>query len=49
MRAMVLQAGTQFPKVAPQVGITAFPLVEANEVLTKLRTGQILGAAVIQP
>ena len=54
MRAMVLQApGTQFPKVAPQADIrtqaTAFPLAEANEALTKLRTGQILRAAVLEP
>jgi alcohol dehydrogenase, propanol-preferring len=44
MRAMVLRA---------QAGIrtraSAFPLAEANEMLTKLRTGQILGAAVLQP
>jgi propanol-preferring alcohol dehydrogenase len=47
------QDGLDFLKVAPQAGIrtqtTAFPLAEANEVLTKLRTGQILGAAVLQP
>jgi alcohol dehydrogenase, propanol-preferring len=47
MRAMMLQAP------APQTGIrtqtTAFPLVEANEALTELRTGQILGAAVLEP
>jgi propanol-preferring alcohol dehydrogenase len=45
--------GLDFLKVAPQAGIrtetTAFPLREANEVLTKLRTGQILGAAVLTP
>jgi propanol-preferring alcohol dehydrogenase len=45
--------GLDFLKVAPQAGIhtqtTAFPLVEANEVLTRLRTGQILGAAVLRP
>jgi propanol-preferring alcohol dehydrogenase len=28
---------------------TAFSLDEANDVLQKLRTGQILGAAVLQP
>jgi propanol-preferring alcohol dehydrogenase len=28
---------------------TAFPLAEANDVLSKLRTGQILGAAVLKP
>jgi propanol-preferring alcohol dehydrogenase len=47
------QDGLDFLKVAPQAGIrtqtTAFPLAEANEVLTKLRTGQILGAAVLEP
>src|SRR6266550_768313 len=47
------QDGLDFLKVAPQVGIktetTAFPLVEANEVLARLRTGQILGAAVLTP
>ena len=46
------QDGLDFLKVVPQVGIrtqtTAFPLVEANEVLQKLRTGQILGAAVLK-
>ncbi len=47
------QDGLDFLKVVPQVGIrtqtTAFPLVEANEVLQKLRTGQFLGAAVLKP
>ena len=47
------QDGLDFFKIAPQAEIrtqtTAFPLVEANEVLEKLRTGQILGAAVLQP
>jgi propanol-preferring alcohol dehydrogenase len=47
------QDGLDFFKIARQAGIrtqtTAFPLVEANEVLTKLRTGQILGAAVLKP
>jgi propanol-preferring alcohol dehydrogenase len=47
------QDGLDFFQVVPQAGIrtqtTAFPLVEANEVLEKLRTGQILGAAVLQP
>jgi alcohol dehydrogenase, propanol-preferring len=45
--------GLDFLKIAPQAGIrtqtTVFPLVEANEVLTRLRTGQILGAAVLRP
>jgi alcohol dehydrogenase, propanol-preferring len=47
------QDGLDFLKIAPKAGIrtetTAFPLVEANDVLTKLRTGQILGAAVLRP
>jgi alcohol dehydrogenase, propanol-preferring len=45
--------GLDFLKIVPRVGIqvraTAFPLHEANEVLAKLRTGQMLGAAVLQP
>ena len=45
--------GLDFLKIAPQAGIrtqtTAFPLAEANEVLTKLRIGQVLGAAVLKP
>jgi len=47
------QDGLDFLKIAPQAGIqtetTAFPLVEANDALTKLRTGQLLGAAVLKP
>ena len=47
------QDGLDFLTIAPQAGIqtetTAFPLVEANDVLTKLRTGQLLGAAVLKP
>jgi alcohol dehydrogenase, propanol-preferring len=47
------QDGLDFLKIAPQVGIqtetTAFPLVEANDALTRLRTGQLLGAAVLKP
>lgn len=47
------QDGLDFFRIVPQAGIrtqtTAFPLVEANAVLEKLRTGQILGAAVLQP
>ena len=47
------QDGVDFLKIVPQAGIrtetTAFPLVEANDVLTRLRTGQILGAAVLKP
>jgi alcohol dehydrogenase, propanol-preferring len=47
------QDGLDFLKIVPQAGIrtrtTVFPLHEANEVLQQLRTGQILGAAVLQP
>ena len=47
------QDGLDFLKIAPQAGVktqtTAFPLDQANEVLTKLRTGQLLGAAVLRP
>jgi propanol-preferring alcohol dehydrogenase len=47
------QDGLDFLRIAPHAGIrthtTAFPLSEANDVLKKLRTGQILGAAVLQP
>jgi alcohol dehydrogenase, propanol-preferring len=47
------QDGLDFLKIAPQAGIrtqtTAFPLAEANEILAKLRTGQLLGAAVLTP
>lgn len=47
------QDGLDFLKVAPQAGVktqtTAFPLAEANQVLSRLRTGQILGAAVLKP
>jgi propanol-preferring alcohol dehydrogenase len=45
--------GFEFFKVAAQAGIkthtTVFPLREANEVLSKLRSGQITGAAVLRP
>ena len=45
--------GIAFFKVAAQAGIrthtSAFPLREANEVLSKLRAGQITGAAVLLP
>ncbi|MEH2542416.1 MULTISPECIES: zinc-dependent alcohol dehydrogenase family protein [unclassified Bradyrhizobium] len=45
--------GIEFFKVAAQAGIkthtSVFPLQEANEVLSKLRAGQITGAAVLQP
>ena len=47
------QDGLDFLGIVPRAGIrtqtTAFPLSEANEVLQKLRTGQILGAAVLNP
>jgi alcohol dehydrogenase, propanol-preferring len=47
------QDGLDFFRIVLQAGLrtqtTAFPLVEANEVLEKLRTGQILGAAVLEP
>jgi propanol-preferring alcohol dehydrogenase len=47
------QDGLDFLKIVPKVGIrtqtTAFPLSEANDVLRKLRSGQILGAAVLKP
>jgi propanol-preferring alcohol dehydrogenase len=45
--------GMEFFKVAAWAGIrthtSVFPLREANEVLAKLRAGQITGAAVLQP
>ncbi|MFG3593179.1 zinc-dependent alcohol dehydrogenase family protein [Bradyrhizobium sp. RDI18] len=45
--------GIEFFKVAAQAGIkthtSVFPLQEANEVLSRLRAGQITGAAVLQP
>jgi len=47
------QDGLDFLKIAPRAEIrtqtTAFPLREANDVLKKLRTGQLLGAAVLKP
>ncbi len=47
------QDGLDFLKIASQAGIqtqtTAFPLLEANDALARLRTGQILGAAVLTP
>ncbi|MDO9565058.1 MAG: zinc-dependent alcohol dehydrogenase family protein [Bradyrhizobium sp.] len=47
------QDGLDFLKIVPEAGIrtqtAAFRLAEANDVLTRLRTGQILGAAVLQP
>jgi alcohol dehydrogenase, propanol-preferring len=45
--------GEEFFKVAALAGVrthtTAFPLREANEVLTMLRAGRITGAAVLRP
>jgi alcohol dehydrogenase, propanol-preferring len=45
--------GRDFLNVARRAGVktetTAFPLVEANDVLLKLRTGHVLGAAVLVP
>ena len=45
--------GIEFFKVAAKAGIkthtTAYPLQEANEALSMLRSGQITGAAVLQP
>jgi propanol-preferring alcohol dehydrogenase len=47
------QDGLDFLKIVPQAGIrtqtTAFPLAQVNDALTRLRTGQLLGAAVLQP
>jgi len=47
------QDGLDFLKIVPKVGIrtqtTAFPLFQANEVIDKLRNGEILGAAVLKP
>jgi len=45
--------GIEFFEVAAQADIrthtSVFPLREANEVLAKLRAGEITGAAVLQP
>jgi propanol-preferring alcohol dehydrogenase len=45
--------GIEFFEIAAQAGITthttAFPLQAANEVLSKLRSGQITGAAGLRP
>ncbi|HEY8334068.1 MAG TPA: zinc-dependent alcohol dehydrogenase family protein [Tardiphaga sp.] len=47
------QDGIDFFAIADKAGIrtqtTAFPLSEANQVLAKLRGGELLGAAVLQP
>ena len=47
------QDGLDFLRIAPQAGVrtetTVFALSEANEVLDRLRSGQILGAAVLRP
>jgi propanol-preferring alcohol dehydrogenase len=45
--------GAEFFKIAPRAGIktetTAFPLSEANEALDRLRSGRLVGAAVLRP
>jgi len=47
------QDGLDFFAIAEKAGIhtktTAFPLAEANQVLARLRHGELLGAAVLQP
>jgi propanol-preferring alcohol dehydrogenase len=47
------QDGLDFLKIALEAGVktqtTAFPLDQASDVLASLRTGQILGAAVLRP
>ena len=47
------QDGLDFLKIVPQAGVrtetTVFALSDANEVLDRLRSGQILGAAVLRP
>jgi alcohol dehydrogenase, propanol-preferring len=47
------QDGRDFLKVARQAGIetttTAFPLDQANEALARLRSGKLVGAAVLRP
>jgi len=46
------QDGREFFEIAPKVPIVtetiAFPLEHANEALTRLRSGQLVGAAVLQ-
>jgi len=37
------------PKVPVRTQIETFPLVQANEALTRLRHGQLHGAAVLVP
>jgi propanol-preferring alcohol dehydrogenase len=45
--------GVDFLNIAAEAGIrtetTAFPLAAANEALTKLRRGELVGAAVLVP
>ncbi|MGY3621090.1 zinc-dependent alcohol dehydrogenase family protein [Bradyrhizobium sp. USDA 10063] len=47
------QDGRNFLKVAREAGIetttTTFPLDQANEALTRLRSGNLVGAAVLRP
>ena len=51
--AALLADKTHVFHLAAQAGVrtetTAFPLSEANEVLKRLRSGQVLGAAVLTP
>jgi propanol-preferring alcohol dehydrogenase len=50
---LIRQDGFDFLKIARKAGVrtetTAFPLNQANEVLSMLRDGRILGAAVLTP
>ena len=45
--------GVEFFKIIPRAGIktetTTFPLSEANEALSRLRAGELVGAAVLKP
>jgi propanol-preferring alcohol dehydrogenase len=44
--------GEEFLALAPRIPVRAeveaFPLAEANEALTRLRTGRVRGAAVLE-
>ena len=52
MQAMVLDAAA-FLALAPNAGvrteIETFPLARANDALARLRSGELLGAAVLAP
>ena len=37
------------PRVPVRTTVTVFPLVEAEEALRRLRTGELAGAAVLRP